>query len=129
MLTLSSHTAFTVIKVEPTVNPNGGDDVGNADNNNRNDEESMDVEYVSTSAKVSGENDVGRGVARVMFGKSIFRGTIMKVCPLFSLLPFTIIRLDYSHLNLEFCSTRTPTRTQANHPVVPFTPNTPMEPC
>ena len=39
----------------------------------------MDAEYYCTSGEVTGEKDVGRGVARVMLGKSIFRGTIQKV--------------------------------------------------
>lgn len=39
----------------------------------------MDVQYYCTSGEVTGEEDIGRGVARVMLGKSIFRGTIQKV--------------------------------------------------
>jgi hypothetical protein len=66
-------------------------------------EESMDVEYDCLSAEVSGKEDVGRGVARVMFGKSVFRGTIQKVifdafihyhhspCLNFQCLPFSVL--------------------------------------
>ena len=68
--------AFNVIRVEPTEVQNRRNADTNVDNTNPDD---MDVEYYCTSGEVTGENDVGRGVARVMLGKSTFRGEIQKV--------------------------------------------------
>ena len=68
--------AFNVIRVEPTEVQNRRNADTNVDNTNPDD---MDVEYYCTSGEVTGENDVGRGVARVMLGKSTFRGAIQKV--------------------------------------------------
>ena len=69
---------FTVIRVEPTEIQNQRNAGTNEDNKHADD---MDVEYYCTSGEVTGEEDVGRGVARVMLGKSTFRGTIQKVLP------------------------------------------------
>lgn len=67
--------AFNVIRVQPTTR--GAE--GQRANDNMSHGESMDVEYNCLSAKVSGKEDVGRGVARIMFGKCKFRGSVQKV--------------------------------------------------
>jgi hypothetical protein len=78
--------AFQVVRVEPTANdgdaipPNG---IGEANDDTMDVENEMGEEFVCTSARVTGEKDIGRGIARQMLGKSVFRGTITKVnsCP------------------------------------------------
>lgn len=69
------YVAFDVIRVEPTERPSANDEAAIVGAQNL----AMDVEYDSTSAAVSGKDDVGRGVARTMFGTSVFRGVFTKV--------------------------------------------------
>lgn len=64
--------------MEPTEKFVAPDEDAQSDSN-ANGEESMAVEYDCLSGKVRGEDDVGRGVARIMFGKSVFRGSVTKV--------------------------------------------------
>lgn len=80
-------------------------------------EESMDVEYDCLSAEVNGKEDVGRGVARVMFGKSVFRGTIQKVIFVASTRHEKTSNA-YHHLPFIY-STRTRMKIQASLQVAP----------
>jgi hypothetical protein len=86
------YAAFKVIRVEPTIKSNskgdGATDLFGEDRQLH--KQSMDFdtrssreEFVCTSARVRGMEDIGRGVARQMLGKSVFRGNITKVNPLF----------------------------------------------
>lgn len=86
------YPAFKVIRVEPTrksnSDSNGATELFGEDQHQGQLSMDFDIsssreEFVCTSARVRGMEDVGRGVARQMLGKSPFRGIITKVNTLF----------------------------------------------